>query len=154
MPAVLLEALRRFDFDTVLFPMNRVLMSMPDYRRDAEEVLRQCKVRDVGVMIIKSMAKRTWDGKRDTYHTASGEEKRFNSWYEPFTSARDIQDSLNFVLSKDVTGICTPSEPSILPLVWDACERFAPLDAAASEAIIATAGAYNAVFDANGPLMI
>ena len=153
MPAVLLEALRRFDFDTVLFPMNRVLMAMPDYRRDAEELLRQCKARDVGVMIIKSMAKGTWDGVRATYTTPAGESKDFNTWYEPFTEPGDIQDSLDFVLSQDVTGICTPAEPSILPRVLEACERFSALDAAGREAIIATAGEYAPVFDESGPIM-
>ena len=64
MPSVLLEALRRFDFDTVLFPMNRALMANADYRRDAEQVLQQCRARDVGVMIIKSMAREPWTDQR------------------------------------------------------------------------------------------
>ena len=38
-PAIYLEALRRFDFDTVMFPVNPVIWSYPDYRRNAEELL-------------------------------------------------------------------------------------------------------------------
>ena len=154
MPAVILEALRRFDFDTVLLPINRALMANVDYRRDAEEVLRQCRTRDVGVMIIKSMAKQPWDGKRKTYETPDGQQKQYNTWYKPYAEAEAIQESLNFVLSYDVTGICTPAEPSLLPLVLDACERFTLLSAAQQEAIIGSADQRDAVFDQHGPIMI
>jgi aryl-alcohol dehydrogenase-like predicted oxidoreductase len=153
MPAVLLEALRRFDFDSVLFAMNRVLLANPDFRRDAEEVLRQCRARDVGVMIIKSMARGQWAGPRKTYVAADGKQKTVNTWYRPFDDKENIQDSANFILSQDVTGLVTPAEPSIFPLVVEACERFTPLDAEEREAFIATAGQYTAVFNQNVPIM-
>jgi aryl-alcohol dehydrogenase-like predicted oxidoreductase len=56
-PAVFIEALRRFHFDSILFPLNFVQYANPTYRRNSEELLRQCRVRDVGTMIIKSIAK-------------------------------------------------------------------------------------------------
>jgi len=155
MPMVLLEALRRFDFDTVLFAMNRVMMANPDYRREAEEVLRQCRSRGVGVMIIKSMARESWPaaGQRKAYTASDGQQKTYNTWYRPFDDTQSIQDSANFVLSYNVTGLVTSAEPSIVPLILDACERVSPLSAAERETIIATASQYNAVFDQNGPIM-
>ena len=54
-PAVFVEALRRFDFDSVLFPLNFVQYANPTYRQNSEELLRQCRARDVGAMIIKSI---------------------------------------------------------------------------------------------------
>jgi len=36
-PAIYLEALRRFDFDSVLFPLNYAQMSIPVYRQSALE---------------------------------------------------------------------------------------------------------------------
>ncbi len=38
-PAIFMEALRRFDFDTILFPINFVLYANPVYRRQAGELL-------------------------------------------------------------------------------------------------------------------
>ena len=38
-PAAHLEALRRYDLDTVMFPVNPRLWADPDYRRDAEALL-------------------------------------------------------------------------------------------------------------------
>jgi aryl-alcohol dehydrogenase-like predicted oxidoreductase len=135
-PAIFMEALRRFDFDSVLFPINFVLYADPAYRRDAEELLRQCRARDVGTMIIKTVARGPWGDRPKTYTT----------WYEPFDDPDHIQQSVNFALSQDVTGLCTAGDVTILPLFLEACERFAPMSADEQEALIATATEYEPLF--------
>jgi aryl-alcohol dehydrogenase-like predicted oxidoreductase len=135
-PAIFMEALRRFDFDSVLFPINFVLYADPAYRRDTEELLRQCRARDVGTMIIKTVARGPWGDRPKTYTT----------WYEPFDDPDHIQQSVNFALSQDVTGLCTAGDVTILPLFLEACERFAPMSAAQQEALIATATEYEPLF--------
>jgi len=42
-PALFLEAIRRFDFDTVLFPLNFIQYGDPSFRSNAEELIRQWK---------------------------------------------------------------------------------------------------------------
>lgn len=113
-PKVLLEALRRFDFDTVLFPLNPILLGIPDYRDPVLELLEVCVEKDVGVMIIKYMTKGPWGDKPRTHAP----------WYEPFTSQEDIQKAVNFALSHPVTGLCSVSDTTLLPLMLDACENF------------------------------
>jgi aryl-alcohol dehydrogenase-like predicted oxidoreductase len=135
-PAIFLEALRRFDFDSVLFPINFVLYADPAYRRDAEELLRQCRAHDVGTMIIKAITRGPWGDRPKTYTT----------WYEPFDDPDHIQQSVNFALSQDVTGLCTAGDVTILPLFLEACERFAPMSADEQEALIATATEYEPLF--------
>ena len=135
-PAIFLEALRGFDFDSILFPINFVQYANPVYRQNAEELLRQCRSKDVGTMIIKSIARGPW-GERAHTHT---------TWYQPFDAADDIQQAINFVLSQDVTGICTAGDTSVLPLVLEACEHFEPMDESAQEALIASAGRYEPLF--------
>ena len=66
-PAAQLEALRRYDLDTVMFPVNPRLWADPAYRHDAEALLAEAEARDVGVMAIKAVAARPW-GERP--HTA------------------------------------------------------------------------------------
>ncbi len=135
-PAVFLEALRRFDFDTVLFPINFVMYANPDYRKDAEDLLQICHEKEVGTMIIKSIARGPW-----------GEQpKRYNTWYWPFTDAQSIQRAINFVLSQEVTGLCTVGDASILTDVLLACENFTPLNAVEQEALIGSAGKYQPLF--------
>jgi aryl-alcohol dehydrogenase-like predicted oxidoreductase len=131
-PAVLLEALRRSDFDTVLFPVNLVLYSDEGYRRAAGQLLRECRVRGVGVMAIKAIAERPWGDRPRTHAT----------WYKPFTDPAQIQRCVDFALSQDVTGICTAGDVSLLPLVLQAAARFRPMSANDQEALIATAAEY------------
>ena len=57
-PAAQLEALRRYDLDTVMFPVNPRLWADLAYRRDAEALLAEAEARDVGVMAIKAVAAR------------------------------------------------------------------------------------------------
>src|SRR5438270_7739082 len=57
-PRTHLEALRRFDLDTVMFPIYPRLWADPVYREAAEELLAVCQERDLGVMIIKATARR------------------------------------------------------------------------------------------------
>lgn len=54
-PAIYREALRRFDFDSVLFPLNFVQMSIPTFR--AEALTAECRAKDVGTMVIKTITK-------------------------------------------------------------------------------------------------
>ncbi len=135
-PATFLEALRRFDFDTVMFPLNPRLYADPNYRRDAERLLAECAARDVGVQIIKSVTKGPW-GER---------EKLYNTWYLPFDDAAGITQGVRFALSQPVTCIATPAEMSLLPLVYAAVENFTPMSAAEQEAVIAAAGALEPLF--------
>ena len=126
-PAIFLEALRRFDFDSVLFPLNFVQFTHAGYRRDAEALLRECRARDVGVMIIKSIASGPWGAKFHTHYTVG---------YAPWDTPERIQPAVNFVLSQEVTGLCTAGDTRLLPLILDACENYTRLDAEAQAALI------------------
>jgi len=135
-PAIFLEALRRFDFDSILFPLNFIQYANPYFRENAEELIRQCKAREVGTMIIKSITRGPWGDKVKTHIT----------WYNPFTEEEDVQAAVNFALSQEITGICTVGDPTVLPLVLKACENFKPLPPAEQEALIESAHRYQPLF--------
>jgi aryl-alcohol dehydrogenase-like predicted oxidoreductase len=114
-PATFVEALRRFDLDTVMFPVNARLWADTDYRRDAETLLSLCAERDVGVMAIKAGAARPW-GDREKWAT---------SWYEP---RGDIETGVRFTLSvPGVTAFCTPGDVAVTKQAIDAAARFTPM---------------------------
>ena len=135
-PQIYLEALRRFDFDSVLFPLNFVQMANPEFRTYTEELIATCKAKDVGTMIIKAITKGPW-GERP--HTAT-------TWYEPFDKMDDIQRALNFALSYDVTGFCTAGDTKILPMVLKACENFKRLGSSELEEMIKSGNQYEPLF--------
>jgi aryl-alcohol dehydrogenase-like predicted oxidoreductase len=131
-PEAHLEALRRYDLDTVMFPVNPRLWSDPVYRGHAEDLLAHTQEHDVGVMAIKSVAARPW-GPRP--HTAS-------TWYEPYASEAEVARGVRFALdTPGVHAICTPGDTAVLPLALAAAEGFAPMtDGERHEAMASVAG--------------
>jgi aryl-alcohol dehydrogenase-like predicted oxidoreductase len=135
-PAIYLEALRRFDFDTVTFPLNFVQAADAKYYREARELMAQCQLKDVGSMVIKSIAIGPWGEKQKTHTT----------WYEPFADMDMIQRSVDFVLSHAVTGLCTAGDVRLLPLVLKACQAHAGMASAEMEKLVESGRAYQPLF--------
>jgi aryl-alcohol dehydrogenase-like predicted oxidoreductase len=106
-PAVHLEALRRFPFDTVLTPFNYRLAREPAYLRDFDTLAAEAHARDVGLMVIKVAARNLW--RRD-------EEHRYATWYEPLDVQELIDAAVAFALARpEITGICTAGDVHLLP---------------------------------------
>lgn len=136
-PAIQAAAIERYDLDTVMFPINPVLYANPDYRRDAENLLDLCAKRDVGVMIIKSVAKGPWGDRAKTY----------NTWYEPYDIQQKIEETVHFALSQQpVTGIPAAGDIRLLPMIIEAAERFQPMSQAEQDALINQAAALEPLF--------
>jgi aryl-alcohol dehydrogenase-like predicted oxidoreductase len=132
-PRVHLEALRRFDLDTVMFPVYPALWAHAAYREPAEELLELCAARDIGVMAIKAAARRPWaDGRPMADAVASSPATRgrwASSWYEPQIGDDDLDRGVHFALSvPGVHAFCTPGDMALLPKVLSSAERFSPLD--------------------------
>jgi aryl-alcohol dehydrogenase-like predicted oxidoreductase len=125
-PAVHLEALRRFPFDTVLTPYNYRLTRYPGFLRDFEALVEEVRAQDAGLMLIKAVARNLW---------RAGEEHRFTTWYEPLEEQSSIDAAMAFALARrDATGICTASDVRLIPMQIEAEGRAAsiPLDEAAA----------------------
>ncbi|MEY2581022.1 MAG: hypothetical protein QOE09_871 [Ilumatobacteraceae bacterium] len=106
-PTMHLRSLRAFDFDSVLFPYNFVLLERPDYRADVEALVELCAERDVAVQTIKSIARGRWSGSR---------EGKF-SWYEPLTDPEAIGRGVRYVLGNEQLFLNTTSDASLLPII-------------------------------------
>ncbi len=136
-PAAHLEALRRYDLDTVMFPVNPQLWSDPDYRLDAEALLAHAAEHDVGVMAIKAAAARPW---ADQARTAG-------TWYEPYTTAHDVSRGVRFALSTPgVHAFCTPGDRDVLRTALGAAEAYAPMDPVEREAAVTSASHEPSIF--------
>ena len=140
-PSTYIEALDRFDFDSVLFPYNFVQAGDPEYRQVVGELLSKCRAKDVGVMIIKSIAKGPWGEKPQTK----------NTWYEPFIDPEYIQKAVNFVLSHDITGICSVGDSTLMPLVLEACENYKKLNETEQEQLMNSEGEHEPLFPSRLP---
>lgn len=135
-PKIYLEALKRFEFDSVLFPLNFVQMGNPAFRKNVVALIAECKAKDVGTMIIKTITKGPWGEK----------EKTATTWYEPFDKADEIQRAVNFALSYEVTGLCTAGDTRVLPMVLEACKNFKQLESLEMGEMIQSAQQYEPLF--------
>jgi aryl-alcohol dehydrogenase-like predicted oxidoreductase len=137
-PATHLEALRRFPFDTVLSPLNYVLGQDPAYLADYQALVAEIQAQDAGLMIIKSASRRNWP---------EPVEHGYSTWYEPFDDQEPITAAVAWVLSHpEVTGIATPGDVGLLPLLVQAERRLAETSRAETEAILARAADYSSPF--------
>jgi predicted aldo/keto reductase-like oxidoreductase len=137
-PATHLEALRRFPFDTVLTPLNWVLGQDPAYLADYQALVAEIQARDVGLMIIKAASRRNWpqpDG------------HAYGTWYEPFDDQERIDAAVAWVLSRpEVTGVATPGDVRLLPLVVEAERRRSGTSPAEAAEVLARAADYSSPF--------
>lgn len=117
-----LRSLERFDFDSVLFPFNFVLMRDPAYRRDVESLIAVCGDRNVAMQTIKSVARRRWP--------ADYGGPRF-SWYEPLGDSGALDRAVRYVLSSGPFFLDTSSDATLLRAILEAADRNAerPSDA-------------------------
>lgn len=135
-PVVHTAAIERFDFETVMTPLNFVQWADPAFRAAAERLLALASEKKVGVMVIKAFTRAPWGDRPHTYTT----------WYEPFEEEEAIGNCLRFVLSKAVTAVATPGDLRLLPAVVRAASRFRALSQSESEALIASAAKYQPLF--------
>jgi aryl-alcohol dehydrogenase-like predicted oxidoreductase len=127
-PAVHLEALRRFAFDTVLTPCNYRLWIEADYRRDLEALEDEVVAQDAGLMFIKALARNLW----------RPGERRFVTWYEPLEEQRAIDAAVAFALSRPAaTGIAMAGDVRLLPLMVEAERRATGTTPEAAAAVLA-----------------
>jgi aryl-alcohol dehydrogenase-like predicted oxidoreductase len=137
-PATHLEALRRFPFATVLTPLNPVLARDVGYLRDYEALADEVERQDVGLMIIKTVAQRNWP---------AGVDRSYATWYEPFDEQRRITAAVAWVLSRpEVTGLATPGDVRLLPLLVRAEADRHGVAATDAEATLRDEPAYSSPF--------
>jgi aryl-alcohol dehydrogenase-like predicted oxidoreductase len=90
----------RFDFDTILFPINYVTWNAGNF---GPQVLEKAHQKKMGILALKSMAKGPIP--------KGVENKEYpKCWYEPLTKPEDIKMGLSFTLSHPVTAALTPGD--------------------------------------------
>ncbi len=119
-PVFFNEALKRYDFDTVMFPLNRVHAAHFNDWNDWRPLLKSAREKDMGVFAIKAAAKRTWEDGEEAGH-------KYNTWYEPFDKAEDLEKSFRYTLSQDITSAVLPGELKLWPMIFKAAENIKPM---------------------------
>jgi len=109
------EALRRFAFDAVLFPVNYACW----YAGFGPQVLEMAKQEGAGRLALKAMARAPWP---------EGSERKWKKcWYQPLEEREEAILALRFTLSQDITAAIPPGEAELFQMALDIAEDFRPL---------------------------
>ncbi|MCY3412009.1 MAG: aldo/keto reductase [Candidatus Heimdallarchaeota archaeon] len=131
---VFMEALNRYDFDTILLPVNAASMIHPHPHNDFRPLLDLAEERDVGIVAIKAILKRRWNSEEEK------KEKSYNTWYHPLETQEAIDKAVWYTLSQKVTTIPLSCDVKLWDKIISAVERFKPLDADEQNTIVKWAG--------------
>lgn len=112
-----LALMDRYDFDTILFPINYVTWYAGDF---GAQVLERAKHKNMGILALKAMAKGPWPENAD-------KSKYPKCWYEPLTTTDDIRMGLRFTLSHPVTSALTPGDTGLFKIALDVKDSLKPL---------------------------
>jgi aryl-alcohol dehydrogenase-like predicted oxidoreductase len=95
-----LAAMREFEFDTAMYPVNFVC----HYRSGFEtEVLAEARGRGMGIIALKAMARQRWQGP-----------KRYEKcWYEPVDERELARKALSWTLAQGVSVAIPPGEEAL-----------------------------------------
>lgn len=135
-PENILRALKGFDFDTILLPVNYVLRAHPEPKNDYQPVLSIAKEKNLGVIAMKSIAKGPWPT----------DERTFNTWYQPFHTQREVDEALWFTLSQHVATAASSSDIRIAKMMIDAAERYTPMKEEEQQKLLLKASTYRPLF--------
>jgi predicted aldo/keto reductase-like oxidoreductase len=135
--AAQLEAVRRYDLDTVMLPVYPGALANPQYAADLAALLEEAGRRDLGVQAIKVGAHQPW-GNRTPTHAC---------WYEPFTDAERLARAVRFTLSTPgVHVFATTGDPRLVPTLVEAARQYTPMTQAERDALLREAAGWPPIF--------
>ncbi len=105
-PEAALYAMRNFDFDTILYPVNFTCHYQGNFD---QEVLEEARNRNVNILAIKAMAKQRWQ--------SNGNRQRWQTWYEPIVEPELAKMALSWTLfHSDVIAAAPPGNEKLYRL--------------------------------------
>ena len=109
--------MNRFDFDTILFPVNLTTWYAGNF---GPQVLALAQEKKMGILAIKAMARRPWPDGAD-------KSKYPRCWYEPLTDDAEIRMGLRFTLSHPVTAALPSGETELFKIALNLRAQLEPL---------------------------
>jgi aryl-alcohol dehydrogenase-like predicted oxidoreductase len=121
-------AMDRYDFDTILFPVNWVLFTQAGF---GPQILKKAQEKKMGVLALKSMAKTVWPADQKQNHPEP------KCWYQPASFPEQASLGLRWTLSHPITAAIPPGEEQYFRLAMDVAQNYKPLDAHEEQTLLA-----------------
>lgn len=121
-------AMDRYNFDTILFPVNWVLFTQAGF---GPQILKKAQEKKMGILALKSMAKTVWPADQKQNHPEP------KCWYQPASFPDEASLGLRWTLSHPITAAIPPGEERYFRLAMDVAQNYMPLDAREEQALLA-----------------
>ena len=110
-----LAALDRYDFDSVLFPLNFAAWHR---NRFGPAVIEKARAKGASLLALKMLARQKWpEGER--------EKSAFRKcWYQPISDPREAELAVKFTLSLPITAAVTPGEEVLMRLAIESAMKY------------------------------
>jgi aryl-alcohol dehydrogenase-like predicted oxidoreductase len=133
-----LAALDRYDFDSILFPINFATFYRGNF---GPRIMEAAKSKGVARLALKAMAKQKWpkdDPMRKQYPKC---------WYQPLTDRNEAKLALYFTLSQSITAAIPPGEESLFRMALDLAMDFRPISQKETETLRQMAQPLTPIFE-------
>jgi aryl-alcohol dehydrogenase-like predicted oxidoreductase len=131
-----LAALDRYDFDTVLFPVNWVLFSQANF---GPQILKRAQEKQMGILALKGMAKTVWPAEAKNHPEPK-------CWYQPAAFPEEASLGLRWTLGHPITAALPPGDARYFKLAMDVAQNFKPLNASEEQALLSGAHGAEPIF--------
>jgi aryl-alcohol dehydrogenase-like predicted oxidoreductase len=122
-----LAAMDRYQFDTILFPVNWVLFTQAGF---GPQILERAQQKKMGILALKGMAKTVWPADQRKNHPAP------KCWYEPAAFPDEASLGLRWTLGHPITAAIPPGDERYFRLAMDVAQNYKPLEAHEEQALL------------------
>lgn len=130
-----LLAMKNFDFDSILFPVNFACWNAGNF---GPQVFDEAEKRGMGILALKAMALTTLNEHEDLIFK--------NTWYKPIDDEKIMKLALKYTLSKNVTAAIPPGQYTLFLKALEFMNDFNPISEKETEELLALAKNTKPVF--------
>jgi len=130
-----LLAMKNYDFDSILFPINFVCWNTGDF---GPQVFAEAEKRGMGILALKAMALTPLE---------QGEPKfDKNVWYRPVQDEEIMKMALKFTLSKNITAAVPPGKNTLFLKALEFMNEYNPITEQETKKLLALAKTTKPIF--------
>ena len=121
-------AMDRYNFDTILFPLNWVLYTQAGF---GPQILKKAQEKKMGILALKGMAKTVWSADQKEKHPEP------KCWYQPAAFPDEASLGLRWTLGHEITAAIPPGDERYFRLAMDVAQNYKPLQSHEEQALLA-----------------
>lgn len=134
-----LAAMDRFDFDSILFPVNFATYYAGHF---GPQIMEKAQSKGVARLALKALARQKWP------ENHPDRKQHSKCWYQPLTDRHEAELALRFTLGQPVTAALPPGEESLFRLALDLASNLSPLAKSESQELKTLAAGLDPLFHA------